>query len=96
VAHRRRYRKGQEIAQKGKDGKRNRAFHRGPAQGRKDDKVLREVVSPAFARAEEDRAEVARITSEHRELVRDFEWLLASYAHSAGQCALAPLPAVLV
>lgn len=63
---RRRSRGGGEAAQKGKDGKRPRHFHRGRAQGVINDRLMRETVEPAFAAAEDDRETVGRVSAAHR------------------------------
>lgn len=89
---RRRRKGGREVAQKGKDGKRPRHFHRGLAQGRRNDALMKRVLEPAYARAEDDQAEVQRVSAEHRSQLRDFEGLLASYDRVPARVALGPLP----
>jgi len=82
------------VAQKGKDQKRPRHFHRGRAQGVKNDRLMRETLEPAFAAAEADRDTVARETSAHRREVAEWEECLGQLERVA-PFAPAPLPSVL-
>lgn len=75
-------------SQKGKDGKRPRAFHRGRAQGRINESTMTGVVEPAYARAEEDRAEGERRAKRARREHRDWQEILAATGRvgSVGLC----------
>lgn len=91
---RRRSRSGGEVAQKGKDQKRPRHFHRGRAQGVKDDRLMREVLEPAFAAAEGDREAVGRVSAAHRREQAEWEDCLGQLERVA-PFAPAAFPSVL-
>lgn len=92
MAHKRRRVGGGEVSQKGKDQKRARSFHRGRAQGKKNDRLLSSVLEPAFAEAEADRVAGAARAAEHRRQVRDFEELIVALSRVPAECSFAALP----
>jgi hypothetical protein len=77
--------------QKGKDGKRPRHFHRGRAQGLRNDRLMQETLEPAYAAAAEDQAVVASMSRSHRREQADYDALVGQLEHVA-PFALAPLP----
>lgn len=81
----------QRSMQKGKDGKRPRHFHRGRAQGLRDDRLMQETLEPAFQAAEEDQDVVASMARTHRRDQADFNDLMGQLDHVA-PFAPAPLP----
>lgn len=74
---------GNRRPQKGKDQKRPRAFHRGRAQGRINDKLMREHLEPAYARADEDHAEVEVVAHSIKAEINDHREILAQLARVA-------------
>lgn len=81
--------------QKGKNGKRPRHFHRGLAQGHRNDQLMRETLEPAFQAAEDDQDVVASMARSHRRDQADFNDLMGQLDHAA-PFAPTPLPARLL
>jgi hypothetical protein len=67
----------QPRPQKGKDHKRPRRFHRGRAQGKINDRLMRQKLEPAYAAAVLDRERTAASAASCRAERRDYEQLVA-------------------
>jgi hypothetical protein len=80
-----------ERAQKGKDGKRPRHFHRGRAQGVRNDRLLRETLEPAFQAAAEDQDVVAAMSRSHRREQAGYDELWTQFER-VSPFRWAPLP----
>lgn len=69
--------------QKGKDGKRPRAFHRGRAQGKINDKLMRDTLEPAYAAAEAMRADDLATSKRTQAEMKDWADVLRQLDRSA-------------
>lgn len=86
MARRRRIR---SSGQKGKDGKRPRAFHRGRAQGEINERLLVSAIEPAFELAAADRRQAEARAKANRAETADWRRMIAALDHVA-PFALAP------